>query len=178
MVAPVTFLTGLAMSPAIDNRFRWYPKLFGGRQSARSIHFLALLGYLGFLVPHITMVAITGLSQNLNHIVFGTDTVDPTGLLVGLVGIGFVIAACFLANWISWNKRGCFSWLFDGFWDLCKGVSSIKWIAKGNIPKKIFHPISGSMAKCPPRRIGANYNKRVLRSFASRCLAWWKTRSN
>ena len=31
-IAPVSLLTGLAMSPAIDNRFLWYPRLFGGRQ--------------------------------------------------------------------------------------------------------------------------------------------------
>lgn len=104
LLAPTTFLTGLAMSPAIDNRFGWYPKLFGGRQCARSIHFLVLLGYLAFLVPHLTMVAITGLCQNMNHIVFGIDTNDAGGLFVGLAGISLVISACFGAHWISWNK--------------------------------------------------------------------------
>ena len=33
-IAPVSLLTGLAMSPAVDSRFNWYPKLFGGRQCA------------------------------------------------------------------------------------------------------------------------------------------------
>lgn len=104
VLAPTSFLTGLAMSPAIDNTFRWYPKLFGGRQCARSIHFLALMGYLAFLVPHVSMVIITGFCQNMNHIVFGTDTDDAGGLFVGLAGICLVISACFLAHWISWNK--------------------------------------------------------------------------
>ncbi|MSR32866.1 MAG: hypothetical protein EXR99_15335 [Gemmataceae bacterium] len=104
LLAPTTFFTGLAMSPAIDNRFRWYPKLFGGRQCARSIHFLALLGYLGFLVPHLTMVALTGLKQNLNHIVFGTDDQNPLGLIIGAIGIFLVVLACFGAHWISWNR--------------------------------------------------------------------------
>jgi methionine sulfoxide reductase catalytic subunit len=36
---PLAILTGIAMSPAAVNRFPWYAKLFGGRQSARSIHF-------------------------------------------------------------------------------------------------------------------------------------------
>ena len=39
ILAPLAMLTGMAMSPAIENRFHWYPKLFGNRQSARSIHF-------------------------------------------------------------------------------------------------------------------------------------------
>ena len=149
MVAPVTFLTGLAMSPAIDNRFRWYPKLFGGRQSARSIHFLALLGYLGFLVPHITMVAITGLSQNLNHIVFGTDTVDPTGLLVGLVGIGFVIAACFLANWISWNKPRLLQLAFRRFLGPLQRRFLNQMDSQGEYSKKDISPYFWLNGKMP-----------------------------
>ena len=33
-------VTGPVMSPAVVGRYPWYPKLFGGRQAARSIHFL------------------------------------------------------------------------------------------------------------------------------------------
>ena len=84
-VAPVSLLTGLAMSPALDNRFNWYPKLFGGRQCARSIHFLALCGYAAFVVPHVTMVVITGLRQNLNHIVFGTDDTGIGGVIIAAI---------------------------------------------------------------------------------------------
>src|SRR5579875_2811287 len=40
--APLSILTGLAMSPAVDNHFPWYARLFGGRQFARSLHFLLL----------------------------------------------------------------------------------------------------------------------------------------
>ena len=103
-IAPITFLTGIAMSPAIDNRFKWYPYLFGGRQCARSIHFLALLGYLGFLVPHVTMVIITGFAQNMNHIVFGTDDTNPMGMIVGLSAIALTAAFCVFANWFSWTN--------------------------------------------------------------------------
>ncbi|MGQ0636588.1 MAG: cytochrome b/b6 domain-containing protein [Planctomycetaceae bacterium] len=55
-IAPLSLLTGMAMSPAVDNRFRWYPRLFGGRQCARSIHFLLVVAYIGFLVVHVAMV--------------------------------------------------------------------------------------------------------------------------
>ena len=103
-IAPVSLLTGLAMSPAIDNRFLWYPRLFGGRQWARSIHFLALCGYAAFLVPHVTMVVITGLRQNMNHIVLGTDDAGPAGLWIGLAGLAGVVAACWVAHWISWRR--------------------------------------------------------------------------
>ena len=104
ILAPLQILTGLAMSPAIDNHFKWYSRLFGNRQAARSIHFLGLLGFLGFLVVHVTMVVVTGLARNMNHIVVGTDDTNSMGLILGLTGIGAVIAACALANWLTWHR--------------------------------------------------------------------------
>ncbi|MFM7114886.1 MAG: molybdopterin-dependent oxidoreductase, partial [Planctomycetota bacterium] len=112
IVAPVSMLTGLAMSPAIDNWLRWYPALFGGRQAARSIHFLAMCSYLAFLVPHVGMVVITGLSRNMNHIVMGTDDTDPTGLIVFIAGLAAILVTCYLAHWVSWKRP---RWVQMGF---------------------------------------------------------------
>jgi DMSO/TMAO reductase YedYZ molybdopterin-dependent catalytic subunit len=112
IVAPVSILTGLAMSPAIDNWARWYPAMFGGRQAARSIHFLALCSYLAFLVPHVGMVVITGLCRNMNHIVMGTDDADPAGLMVFIGGIGLIVLSCYLAHWVSWKRP---RWVQMGF---------------------------------------------------------------
>jgi thiosulfate reductase cytochrome b subunit len=112
VVAPVSFLTGLAMSPAIDNWAGWYPRLFGGRQSARSIHFLAMCSYLAFLVPHVGMVVLTGLCQNMNHIIFGTDDRGAEGLVLFLVGVAAIVGFCYLAHWISWQKP---RWVQLGF---------------------------------------------------------------
>jgi DMSO/TMAO reductase YedYZ molybdopterin-dependent catalytic subunit/thiosulfate reductase cytochrome b subunit len=104
ILAPLQILTGLAMSPAIDNHFKWYSRLFGNRQAARSIHFFGLLGFLGFLGVHLTMVVVTGLVRNMNHIVMGTDDLNPTGLILGLTGIVAIIAACVIANWLTWRE--------------------------------------------------------------------------
>ena len=41
VLIPLMILTGLTMSPAMDASWPWLLDLFGGRQSARSIHFLA-----------------------------------------------------------------------------------------------------------------------------------------
>jgi len=103
ILAPLQILTGLAMSPAIDNHFKWYSRLFGNRQAARSIHFLGLLGFLGFVLVHVTMVVVTGLVRNFNHIVMGTDDLNPVGLIIGLTGIAVIVAACVLANWLTWR---------------------------------------------------------------------------
>src|SRR5262249_42487990 len=99
--APLQTLPGLAMPPATDNPFKWSTRLFGNRQAARSIHFFGLLGFLGFVVVHVTMVVVTGLVRNMNHIVMGTDDYNHVGLILGLTGIGVLCAACVAANWLT-----------------------------------------------------------------------------
>ncbi|MEO7486395.1 MAG: molybdopterin-dependent oxidoreductase [Ferruginibacter sp.] len=106
ILAPLAMLTGMAMSPAIENRFHWYPKLFGNRQSARSIHFLVMIAYSIFIVIHIALVAATGLVRNMNHITIGTDVANNyTGLYIGIAIILITIGFCFFAHWLSWNKQ-------------------------------------------------------------------------
>ncbi len=104
VMAPLSALTGLAMSPSIDNRFRWYPQIFGGRQSARSLHFLLLLGYVAFLVMHVTMVFVNDPVRNFNDIVFGSDDGRPLGLIVGLGAISLIVPICVAAHLLSWNR--------------------------------------------------------------------------
>ncbi len=104
VAGPLTILTGLAMSPAVDGRFPWYPKLFGNRQIARSIHFLLMVAYLGFTAVHVFFVVITGLLQNLDHIVLGSDETGISGLVIGAVGIGVIVLVCIATNWIAWNR--------------------------------------------------------------------------
>ncbi len=106
ILAPLAIFTGPSMSPALTNRFRWYPRLPGNRQIGRSLHFLILCAFLGFISVHVGMVVITGFARNMNHIVVGTDapySKDPRGLWLGLLGIGVVVAANAFANWIAWK---------------------------------------------------------------------------
>jgi thiosulfate reductase cytochrome b subunit len=53
-------LTGLAMSPGIDAFFPWLLDLFGGRQSARSIHFICASLIVLFVVVHLIEVVLAG----------------------------------------------------------------------------------------------------------------------
>jgi DMSO/TMAO reductase YedYZ molybdopterin-dependent catalytic subunit/thiosulfate reductase cytochrome b subunit len=100
---PVAILTGIAMSPAVVNHVPGYARLFGGRQAARSIHFLTMVGFLAFLVVHVTLVVMTGFRRNMNHIVMGTDDTRIAGMLWGFVGIGLVMATWIVAHYISWS---------------------------------------------------------------------------
>ena len=99
---PLAILTGIAMSPAAVNRFPWYAKLFGGRQSGRSIHFLTMLSFCAFIVVHVTLVAMTGFVRNMNHIVMGTDDQNHLGTILGLAGIGVVVLLWVAAHYVSW----------------------------------------------------------------------------
>jgi DMSO/TMAO reductase YedYZ molybdopterin-dependent catalytic subunit len=91
------------MSPALTNRFKWYPVIPGNRQIGRSIHFLVMCAFLAFVVMHVTMVVLSGFVRNMNHIVVGTDGPSPVGLIVGLLGIGVVALLNALANWAAWK---------------------------------------------------------------------------
>jgi sulfoxide reductase catalytic subunit YedY len=104
VLAPLAILTGPSMSPALTNRFKWYPFLPGNRQIGRSIHFLVMCAFVVFTVFHVTLVAITGFVRNMNHIVRGTDDASPTGLYLGLVCIAVVVGANALANWAAWRR--------------------------------------------------------------------------
>jgi sulfoxide reductase catalytic subunit YedY len=102
LLGPMAILTGIAMSPAVVNRFPWYARLFGGRQSARSLHFLTMAAFFAFIVVHVALVAMTGVARNMNHIVMGTDSTSSLGTVLGFLGISAVILSWVGAHYISW----------------------------------------------------------------------------
>ena len=68
---PLMILTGLTMSPGIDSAAPQLLTLFGGRQTARLIHFLAASGLVLFVVVHLVMVVLSGVWNNLRSMVTG-----------------------------------------------------------------------------------------------------------
>ena len=68
---PAMVLTGLTMSPGIDAAWPWLLDLFGGRQSARSIHFICASLLFGFILVHLAMVVLAGPFNELRSIVTG-----------------------------------------------------------------------------------------------------------
>jgi thiosulfate reductase cytochrome b subunit len=71
VVAPLIILTGLTMSPTIDTAFPWLLTIFGGRQTARTIHFIACFTFVGFVVVHVVEVILTGFFNNIRSMVTG-----------------------------------------------------------------------------------------------------------
>ena len=73
-------LTGLAMSPGMDAGYPFLLDMFGGRQSARTIHFIAASGIVLFVVVHLVMVLITGAWNNLRSMITGRYVIkQPEG---------------------------------------------------------------------------------------------------
>ena len=71
ILGPLIVATGLTMSPTMDAAFPVLPWIFGGRQSARTIHFLCAFSFLGFFVVHIAMVVLSGTWNNLRSMITG-----------------------------------------------------------------------------------------------------------
>lgn len=75
---PLIVVAGFALSPRLDALFdgAWV-ELLGGRQSARTLHFIAAFGLLAFLLIHLFEVIITGLWNNLRSMITGNYRVPP-----------------------------------------------------------------------------------------------------
>ena len=71
---PVMVTTGLAMSPGINAAAPWLIDLFGGRQSARSFHFIATWGLVGFFFVHMAMVLLAGPLNEVRSMLTGWFT--------------------------------------------------------------------------------------------------------
>jgi thiosulfate reductase cytochrome b subunit len=71
LLGPLMVLTGLAMSPAIGAAAPWLLDVFGGRQSARTIHFIVTWSFVLFIVIHVVMVVLSGFINNMRSMITG-----------------------------------------------------------------------------------------------------------
>ncbi len=76
-LGPLVVLTGLTMSPTMDSAFPFLPWVFGGRQSARTIHFICAFSFLGFFIVHIIMVVLSGTWNNIRSMITGRYAIEP-----------------------------------------------------------------------------------------------------
>ncbi|HTJ58223.1 MAG TPA: cytochrome b/b6 domain-containing protein [Devosiaceae bacterium] len=74
---PLIIATGLTMSPGMNAGFPWLLDLFGGRQTARSIHFLTMSALVLFFVVHIVMVVLAGPINEMRQMITGRYRASP-----------------------------------------------------------------------------------------------------
>jgi thiosulfate reductase cytochrome b subunit len=78
VLAPGIVLMGLAMSPHMDSVLGWLVTLVGGRQSARTIHFIFCFAFIGFIAVHLFMVLVTGPLNQIRAMITGRYRVHET----------------------------------------------------------------------------------------------------
>ena len=71
---PLMVLTGLAMSPAMTAAYPFLSGVWGGTQSARTIHFLVFAALMLFVVIHLVMVSLSGFRRQMRAMTFGKLT--------------------------------------------------------------------------------------------------------
>ena len=79
VLLPLMVLTGLTMSPGMDSAFHVLLDIFGGRPSARSIHFICASLLVAFVVVHIVMVLVSGVWNNLRSMITGKYAIEVDG---------------------------------------------------------------------------------------------------
>jgi thiosulfate reductase cytochrome b subunit len=71
VLGPIVLLSGLAFSPMLASIAPALVGLFGGQQSARTIHFFAAAAVVVFLVVHVAMVATSGFTAHMRSMIVG-----------------------------------------------------------------------------------------------------------
>jgi len=71
IVLPLIVLGGWAMSPMMDSLVPGWVDWLGGRQAARTLHFIAAVLLVAFVLVHLFEVVITGLVNNLRSMITG-----------------------------------------------------------------------------------------------------------
>jgi len=78
VLAPLMVWTGLAMSYGFVSAFPFSVRLLGGHQTARSVHFLATILLVLFLLIHVLMIFVAGFRARMRAMVTGRADVDAT----------------------------------------------------------------------------------------------------
>lgn len=73
VLLPGLVLTGIAISPGMGPSFGWLIELTGGRQSARSFHFLFAWALFAFVVVHVALVLLTGPARQMRAMIAGGE---------------------------------------------------------------------------------------------------------
>jgi thiosulfate reductase cytochrome b subunit len=77
ILLPLMVLTGLTMSPAMDTAAPWLLDLFGGRQSARTLHFIFAWSIMAFVAIHLLAILAAGPINEIRSMITGRWVIEP-----------------------------------------------------------------------------------------------------
>ena len=78
VLGPLMLGTGLTLSPGADAALPWLVDLFGGRQSARTLHFASAMLIALFILVHLVMVLLAGPLNELRSMITGRYSIPPS----------------------------------------------------------------------------------------------------
>ncbi len=162
VAAPISITTGLLQSPSISNRLGLLGTVLN-RQVARSIHFIAFLYFILFILAHGIMVFITGIRQNTNHMFAGVESPGWVGFPFFLLAMALVAAAWWAASpfsirharFVQKTGRFAIGWL--------KGLSEW-WEPTAQMTEKDISPHFWPNGTMPS---SAEYDRLAAEEFAS-----------
>jgi DMSO/TMAO reductase YedYZ molybdopterin-dependent catalytic subunit/thiosulfate reductase cytochrome b subunit len=164
LLAPFQIATGAAMSPSVLARFPWYGRLFGGKQGARSLHFLGLCAFAAFIVVHVFMVIIHGTAHEFTAIVLaGYGHSKTLALAIGLTGLFLILVFHVVITWFSLRYRRRTQRLLGFMVNPFERVISRTFTSREHFSAKHISPFF-RVNGYPP--IGADYQSLVAGSFA------------
>lgn len=79
VLLPLMVVTGLCMSPGFNATVPWLIDLFGGRQSARTVHFISAGLIVAFVIVHLILVVASGTWNNLRSMITGRYAIEVEG---------------------------------------------------------------------------------------------------
>jgi thiosulfate reductase cytochrome b subunit len=82
-ILPMMLITGLSMSPGFNAVGGLLLEVLGGRQSARTLHFISAGLIVGFIVIHVALVIWTGLFNGMRSMITGWFVIGPPGSAAG-----------------------------------------------------------------------------------------------
>lgn len=127
ILAPFMMITGVAMAPAIRARFPRFVKMLGGHQGARSLHFIGLVMFTGFIIVHVALVFLVHREHNVIHMVFGGGEVATARVAQATVIIVSTIVAVTVF------------WIALSYWSLADRARAQRFTAGfTEIGRKIF----------------------------------------
>jgi thiosulfate reductase cytochrome b subunit len=77
VLLPLMIVTGLSMSPGVNSATPWLPEFFGGRQSARTVHFVTGSLIVLFVFVHVLQVLIAGVFNEMRSMITGWFAIRP-----------------------------------------------------------------------------------------------------
>lgn len=170
------------MSPAVIGRFPGYAQLFGGKQRARSLHFIGLCLFAGFIVMHTVMVIINGLPNLWTVMVLGHREHPPytdqgLAVAIGLTGLFGILLLNVVATLVSLRYRRFVQRSLGIVVDPFERLLSRAFISRQHYAWPTSPRTTGSTAIPHPTTTTGPWLRTVSASTASKSPAWSSIRS-